>query len=155
MRARLTPAAIATFVAAAAILLPAASATAALPCGTGSNPVVCENSKPGTPFDDWYSASAWGDIAGFTTKASVAPGETLGVIARPLWLLLAAVAVAVLGLWFFSGDKAPRPVPSSHSAASRTAAAVGRRPTACSRGRDFEAKQAMQAGGAVDVDLDR
>ena len=77
MRARLTPAAIATFVAAAAILLPAASATAALPCGTGSNPVVCENSKPGTPFDDWYSASAWGDIAGFTTKASVAPGETL------------------------------------------------------------------------------
>jgi hypothetical protein len=26
---------------------------------------------------DWYSQGSWGDIGGFTTKASVVPGETL------------------------------------------------------------------------------
>ncbi|WIM99566.1 DUF4082 domain-containing protein [Actinoplanes oblitus] len=38
---------------------------------------MCENSKPGTPRDDWYSDASWGDIEGFTTKVSVQPGETL------------------------------------------------------------------------------
>jgi hypothetical protein len=78
MRSRLTPGLVAAMLAAAAVVvLPATSASAALPCGTGSNPVVCENSQPGTPMEDWYTPSAWGEIGGFPTKESVAPGETL------------------------------------------------------------------------------
>ena len=47
------------------------------PCGAGSNPIVCENSQPGTPMADWYSPNAWGDIAGFPTASSVSPGGTI------------------------------------------------------------------------------
>ncbi|WP_258054862.1 DUF4082 domain-containing protein [Streptomyces sp. Ru71] len=47
------------------------------PCGAGSNPIVCENSKPGSPKSDWFSANAYGDIKGFTTKESVQAGETV------------------------------------------------------------------------------
>ena len=46
-------------------------------CGAGSNPIVCENSQPGTPMADWYSPNAWGDIEGFPTATSVAPGGTI------------------------------------------------------------------------------
>jgi len=47
------------------------------PCGSGSNPVVCENSKPGSPKSDWFSPNAYGDIKGFTTKESVQAGDTV------------------------------------------------------------------------------
>lgn len=47
------------------------------PCGTGSNPVVCENSRPGTPKSDWFSPNAYGDIKGFSTKESVQAGDTV------------------------------------------------------------------------------
>ncbi|WP_327667913.1 DUF4082 domain-containing protein [Streptomyces sp. NBC_00485] len=47
------------------------------PCGSGSNPVVCENSKPGTPKTDWFSPNAYGDIKGFSTKESVQAGDTV------------------------------------------------------------------------------
>ncbi|MFF9197548.1 DUF4082 domain-containing protein [Streptomyces sp. NPDC014779] len=62
-----------------AIFLPASGQASALadPCGTGSNPIVCENSKPGTPMSDWFAGSSWGDIAGFPTKMSLQAGETL------------------------------------------------------------------------------
>ncbi|MFJ6354773.1 DUF4082 domain-containing protein [Streptomyces sp. NPDC092046] len=62
-----------------AIFLPPVGEASALadPCGTGSNPIVCENSKPGTPRSDWFAGSAWGDIAGFPTKMSLQAGETL------------------------------------------------------------------------------
>ncbi|XIE77597.1 hypothetical protein AB6O49_03625 [Streptomyces sp. SBR177] len=45
-----------------AIFLPASGQASALadPCGTGSNPIVCENSKPGTPMSDWFAGSSWG-----------------------------------------------------------------------------------------------
>ncbi|MQY14353.1 hypothetical protein SRB5_45180 [Streptomyces sp. RB5] len=61
----------------AAALTPAAPAAAADPCGAGSNPVQCENSKPGAPRDEWFSPNAWGDIAGFTTEMSVEAGDTV------------------------------------------------------------------------------
>ncbi|GAA3888949.1 hypothetical protein GCM10023084_46900 [Streptomyces lacrimifluminis] len=47
------------------------------PCGTGSNPIVCENSKTGSPKSDWFSANSYGDIKGFTTKESVQAGDTV------------------------------------------------------------------------------
>ena len=49
------------------------------PCGAGSNPVVCENSKPGTPMSDWFSASAYGNVEGFSTQESVQAGDTLSL----------------------------------------------------------------------------
>lgn len=60
----------------AAVIAPAVTAHAD-PCGPGSNPVACENSQPGTPMNQWYSPSAWGDIQGFSTAASVTPGQTI------------------------------------------------------------------------------
>ncbi len=61
-----------------AVLPQAGSALAASdPCGTGSNPVVCENSKPGSPKSDWFSPNAYGDIKGFSTKESVQAGDTV------------------------------------------------------------------------------
>ncbi|WP_043672155.1 DUF4082 domain-containing protein [Streptomyces xylophagus] len=47
------------------------------PCGTGSNPIVCENSKTGSPKSDWFSPNAYGDIKGFSTKESVQAGDTV------------------------------------------------------------------------------
>ncbi|MHC3473972.1 DUF4082 domain-containing protein, partial [Streptomyces sp. 7R007] len=56
--------------------VPAAQA-ASDPCGSGSNPIVCENSKAGSPKEDWFSPNAYGDIQGFTTKESVQAGDTV------------------------------------------------------------------------------
>lgn len=47
------------------------------PCGTGSNPIVCENSKAGSPMSDWFSPNAYGDIKGFSSKESVQAGDTV------------------------------------------------------------------------------
>ncbi|WP_258314467.1 DUF4082 domain-containing protein [Streptomyces sp. Act143] len=61
-----------------AVLPQAGTAQAAAdPCGSGSNPVVCENSKTGSPSTDWYSPNSYGDIQGFTTKESVQAGDTV------------------------------------------------------------------------------
>ncbi|MFK4100486.1 DUF4082 domain-containing protein [Streptomyces sp. NPDC019531] len=61
-----------------AVLPVAGSAQAASdPCGSGSNPVVCENSKTGSPMSDWYAPNSYGDIQGFTTKESVQAGDTV------------------------------------------------------------------------------
>lgn len=60
-----------------AVLPLAVVATAADPCGSGSNPVVCENSKPGTPMSDWFAANAYGNVMGYTSQQSVQAGETV------------------------------------------------------------------------------
>src|SRR4051794_21849258 len=59
-------------------LLPAwtTPARAAGPCDPGSNPVACENSKPGNPQSDWMLEGSYGNIVGFGTAASVQPSET-------------------------------------------------------------------------------
>ncbi len=48
------------------------------PCGPNSNPIVCENSKPGSPPSAWQTGSA-GDptIQGFATDISVTPGNAV------------------------------------------------------------------------------
>ena len=55
-----------------------APASAADPCGPGSNPIECENSKPGENPSVWDIEGA-GDprIQGFATQMSVQPGETI------------------------------------------------------------------------------
>ncbi|WP_405704689.1 DUF4082 domain-containing protein [Streptomyces sp. NBC_00069] len=58
-------------------LLPPAVAGAVDPCGPGTNAIVCENSKPGTPMSDWFAPSAYGDIKGFSAQMSVQAGETV------------------------------------------------------------------------------
>ncbi|MFI6931691.1 DUF4082 domain-containing protein [Streptomyces sp. NPDC050287] len=60
-------------------VLPQATAAQAAsdPCGSGSNAIVCENSKPGSPKSDWFTPNAYGDIKGFSTKESVQAGDTV------------------------------------------------------------------------------
>ncbi|MFC8507787.1 DUF4082 domain-containing protein [Streptomyces sp. NPDC057411] len=86
------------------IVLPPVESASALadPCGAGSNPVVCENSKPGTPMSEWFSGNNYGDIAGFTTKMSVQPGETVQFkVQSP-----AAYHVRIYRLGWYGGDGA-------------------------------------------------
>lgn len=64
----------------AAAVLPLAAVTgaaAADPCGAGMNPIVCENSKPGTPMSDWFSPNAYGNVQGFSSQMSVQAGDTV------------------------------------------------------------------------------
>lgn len=62
----------------ATLILPIAVApgsAGASPCGPGQNPIVCENSKPGSPWQEWEVDGA-GDqsIQGFATDISVNVG---------------------------------------------------------------------------------
>ena len=92
----------------AALVMPAAPAAASDPCGAGSNPIVCENSQPGTPMSDWYSPNAWGDIAGFPTTTSVAPGGTINFkISSPT-----TYTIEIYRLGWYGGDGA-RLMPTS------------------------------------------
>ncbi|MFD0330500.1 N,N-dimethylformamidase beta subunit family domain-containing protein [Streptacidiphilus monticola] len=86
----------------AALLPLAGRAHAADPCGAGSNPIVCENSKPGTPMSDWFSADAWGDIQGFTDKVSYQAGDTVSFkVQSP-----AAYHIEIYRLGWYGGDGA-------------------------------------------------
>ncbi|MER5487217.1 DUF4082 domain-containing protein [Streptomyces sp. NPDC002812] len=85
-----------------AAALPPSVAVAADPCGPGSNAIVCENSKAGTPMSDWFAPSAYGDIKGFPAKESVQAGETLQFkIQSPT-----AYKVSVYRLGHYGGDGA-------------------------------------------------
>ncbi|MBS2966093.1 DUF4082 domain-containing protein [Actinocrinis puniceicyclus] len=92
----------------AAVAGPAVVAEATDPCGSGSNPVVCENAQPGTPMSQWYSPSAWGDIQGFSTSESVQPGQTISFkVTSP-----ASYTVQIYRLGWYGGDGA-RLMPTS------------------------------------------
>lgn len=61
------------------VVVAATPGTAADPCATGSNPIVCENSKTGTDPDEWDIDGAGDDgIQGFATDISVNVGSTIG-----------------------------------------------------------------------------
>jgi hypothetical protein len=69
----------AALVAAAALALGGSATADPGPCGPPvANPILCENSLPGTPASEWDIVGA-GDpsIQGFATEMSVAPGETV------------------------------------------------------------------------------
>jgi hypothetical protein len=56
----------------------AVPASAADPCAPVVNPIVCENSKPGTPSGTWnVSGAGSASIQGFATQMSVNVGETV------------------------------------------------------------------------------
>lgn len=60
--------------------VPVVAASAAVdPCTTGGNPIVCENSKPGTDPDEWDIWPGAGDdsIQGFATDISVDGGDRI------------------------------------------------------------------------------
>jgi len=95
----------------AVLAAPAGAARADDPCGAGSNPVVCENSQPGTPMSQWYSPSAWGDIQGFSTAESVQPGQTISFkVSAP-----EQYQVNIFRLGWYGGDGA-RLMPTSPTA---------------------------------------
>ncbi|PJI94099.1 Ig-like domain-containing protein [Luteimicrobium subarcticum] len=57
-------------------ILPAAASDD--PCGPSSNAIVCENSKPGTPEDQWdISGAGDSSIQGFADQVSVQDGDTI------------------------------------------------------------------------------
>ncbi|MEV6580010.1 DUF4082 domain-containing protein [Streptomyces sp. NPDC051582] len=86
----------------ATVLPPSSVAGAADPCGPGTNAIVCENSKPGTPMSDWFSPSAYGDIKGFSAQTSVQAGETVQFkVQSPT-----AYRVSVYRLGHYGGDGA-------------------------------------------------
>lgn len=62
---------------ASAIAVGYAAPAMAGPCDPPNNPIVCENSKPGSPQDEWEVSGA-GDpgLQGFATKFSLNVGET-------------------------------------------------------------------------------
>ncbi len=92
----------------AALAGPAGAAHATDPCGAGSNPIVCENSQPGTPMDQWYVPSAYGDIEGFSTTESVQPGQTLSLkVSSP-----GTYKIEIYRLGWYGGDGA-RLMPTS------------------------------------------
>ncbi|XAS70624.1 DUF4082 domain-containing protein [Micrococcaceae bacterium Sec5.1] len=63
---------------AALLPLTAPAAVAAGPCDPGMNPVVCENSKPGSPPSEWDIVGAGDDsIQGFSTEISVNAGQPI------------------------------------------------------------------------------
>lgn len=83
----------------------AAPAAAAVdPCGTGSNPIVCENSKPGVPSTVW-DIDKIGDesIQGFATDMSVNAGDTIGF---KIDTDAAAYSIMIYRIGWYDGDGA-------------------------------------------------
>src|SRR2546430_6700379 len=81
-------------------------------CGPGSNPVQCENSKPGTPMSSWYSPNAYGQIQGFSAQESAVPGDTVQFkVSSP-----ATYHVFIYRLGWYGGDSA-RLMPAPAAAA--------------------------------------
>ncbi|MFD2091856.1 DUF4082 domain-containing protein [Blastococcus deserti] len=78
-------------------------ARAAGPCDPPVNPIVCENSKPGSPQADWRVDGYYGDIMGFGAATSVQPGEKL-----PFKVLTPATAyhIDIFRLGWYGGDGA-------------------------------------------------
>jgi hypothetical protein len=86
----------------AVLPLTMASSASADPCGSGSNPIVCENSKAGSPMSDWFSPNAYGNVEGFSTAESVQAGDTVQFkVQSPV-----SYHVEVYRLGYYGGDGA-------------------------------------------------
>ena len=69
---------------------------------TAANPIVCENALPGDPMSDWYAASAYGDIQGFTDQISYQIGNTVNFkVQSPV-----SYTITILRLGWYGGDGA-------------------------------------------------
>ena len=92
--------------AAALALLPASGHAATDPCATPvTNPVACENSKPGNPPSDW-DVTGIGDtsIQGYATKMSVNVGQSVSFKVDTS----AAYHIDIYRLGYYDGDGARR-----------------------------------------------
>ncbi|WP_052721107.1 DUF4082 domain-containing protein [Actinoplanes rectilineatus] len=98
-----------TLVTAICQVLTTSPARAADPCAPVLNPVACENSKAGTPPEDWDILGAGDDtIQGYATDISVGLGETIGFkVATDA----SAYTIDVFRLGFYGGDGARRITP--------------------------------------------
>ena len=88
----------------AALAMVPASGRAADPCAAPvTNPVACENSKPGTPMSDW-EVTGVGDasIQGFATRMSVNVGQPISFKVDTS----AAYHVDILRMGYYDGDGA-------------------------------------------------
>ena len=86
----------------AALPLSGSAHAASDPCGAGSNPIVCENSKPGTPMSDWFSANAYGTVEGFTDQESYQAGDTVSFkVQSPI-----PYTIEIYRLGYYGGDGA-------------------------------------------------
>ncbi|WP_225285088.1 DUF4082 domain-containing protein [Nocardioides nematodiphilus] len=89
------------FLAALSVAPPSAAAD---PCGSGGNPVACENSKPGTPESEWEITGAGdSDIQGFSTDISVNAGSTIGF---KIDTDARAYGITILRMGWYGGDGA-------------------------------------------------
>ncbi len=96
------------------------------PCGSGSNAIVCENSKPGSPMSDWYAPNAYGDIQGFSTKESVQAGDTVQFKVQSK----TAYNVQIYRLGWYGGDGA-RQISTAAQAAVTYPANYTTKPAGC------------------------
>ncbi len=83
--------------------VPSAQASAADPCAAPTNPVVCENSKAGSPPSEW-DVSGPGDesIQGFATDISVNTGSSISFKVKTT----AAYTVDIYRLGYYQGNGA-------------------------------------------------
>ena len=73
---RRTATVVAAVLVSAGVVAIAVPASASDPCGPGSNPIVCENSKPGSPPSEWdIQGAGSSQLQGFATDISVNAGS--------------------------------------------------------------------------------
>ncbi len=110
MRTRFIVGAITALVGSTALLAPEIAGAVDY-CSGGYNEIVCENSKPGTPMENWYSPNAYGEIGGFTDKSSYSPGQVVNFrVQSPV-----PYKVSIYRLGYYNGDGA-RKMPDSPAA---------------------------------------
>src|SRR4051812_3951924 len=82
---------------------PQARASVADPCAAPTNPIVCENSKPGTPSSVWdVEGSGDATIQGFTTDISANVGGTVSFKVKSP----AAYTMTIYRMGYYAGDGA-------------------------------------------------
>src|SRR4249920_2408902 len=93
--------------------LQAASARAATdPCGVGSNPIVCENSKPGNPPSEWDVITDSTTIEGFASGFSFNVGDVVNFKIRTN---ANAYTIDIYRMGYYGGDGARKMVSISPS----------------------------------------
>jgi methionine-rich copper-binding protein CopC len=73
-------------------------------CGTGGNPIACENSKPGTPQSQWeVSANEGSTIQGFANPFSVDLGATINL---KIQTAATSYKIDIYRMGYYGGDGA-------------------------------------------------
>ncbi len=83
-----------------------ATASPSDPCAAPTNPVVCENSKDGSPDTEWDVTAPDDEIAGFSTETSVNAGSSIAFKVKTS----APYTINIYRLGYYDGDGARRVV---------------------------------------------